>query len=476
MWRFLYERIQVFADSAVSDHITEFNYAQFAEKAVLHGKAFQSRLPSGTKCAVLCRSGLNTALALLSCWYADLVAIPMSLHYGEKHCRAILDVTAPQIMITDGEDVFQDGFVYHIDSGRFLGTPPCLCHEEALEDVALILCTSGTTGKPKAAMITAEGLKSNVSAIARYFDIHSDDTILIARPLYHCAVLTGEFLSSFVRGLNIHFFDEKYSPAAMIDMAAKIGATVLCGTPTLFHHLSLLLGRTKVTPPVQVIALSGECLRSEIAVQIRKAFPKATIYHVYGLTEASPRVAYLPPPMFDFIPESVGIPVSGVKTSIVDPKNGKKLPANTPGLLMVKSPSIMKGYYQDAAATKRTIIDGWLNTRDIAVKDDNGYLYLLSRADDMIIKAGMNIYPKEIENAVSALPQIAEAVAYGIKSRTGQEIAVNVVLTESFGNTTVKQLLADFCDVLPSYQIPAKVNIVAALERNSSGKIVRPRQ
>ena len=160
------------------------------------------------------------------------------------------------------------------------------------------------------------------------------------------------------------------------------------------------------------MAISGECLSSGIAKNIRDVFPNADIYSIYGLTEASPRVSYLPPADFDKYSESVGIPIDGVKVKIIDVQTGGDLPANSRGLVMISSPSLMKGYYNDQSLTQKTIVNGWLNTHDIGYKDENGYLYILGRADDMIIKAGMNIYPREIENAINKLPEISECLAY----------------------------------------------------------------
>lgn len=475
MWTFLSKRMKMFDNATLSDKDKTYSYLQFVNLAEKNCKRLKAELPPHSKCAVICASGLNTALAILSCWYANLTPIPMSKHYGERHCSAILELTEPDCIITDNSFDKLNSLIYRIDIGEFIGCTSLIETESELQGVALIMCTSGTTGKPKGAMITESGLKENVLAIADYFGITSEDTILIARPLYHCAVLTGEFLISLYLGLDICFCDEKYNPSNIIELCGESKVTVLCGTPTLFRQISLLSKRAKTRPQFRVIALSGECLTKEIASQIREAFPETTIYHVYGLTEASPRVTYLPPFKFDSIPESVGLPLNNTQIKIVDSESFSDLPSQTHGLVLVHSPSLMKGYYRDIERTSKVLLNGWLNTGDIGFIDDDGYLQILSRADDMIIKAGMNIYPKEIENIISVLPEIAEAVAYGIKTLTSQEIAVDVVVAKGYENITIKQLLNSFVRILPNYQIPSHINIVAALERNSSGKIVRPR-
>lgn len=475
MWRFLSERMKMFCEAALFDNDKMYSYSTFLELAEKHGEKLRAKLPLHSKCAVICDSGLNAALAFLSCWYADLIPIPMSKHYGESHCFAILALTEPHCVIVDSSSCKVNGAIYRIDIADFVDCVPHIYPENELQDAALIMCTSGTTGKPKGAIITKSGLKENILAIAEYFVLNQEDTILIARPLYHCAVLTGEFLISLYLGVNICFSDEKYNPSRTIEMCLKCNATVLCGTPTLFRQISLLSKRAKTNLKLRIIALSGECLTKEIALQIREAFPSATIYHVYGLTEASPRVTYLPPSKFALIPESVGIPLKNTRVRIVDPKLFSDLPCKAHGLVLVNSPSLMRGYYRDAERTEKAFMNNWLNTGDVGYFDDDGFLYILSRADDMIIKAGMNIYPKEIENAVSVLPEIEDVVAYGVKSQISQEIVVRVVLSKGYENTTIKDLMNLLADVLSEYQMPSHINIVDALERNSSGKIVRPK-
>ena len=483
MWEFLSERMKLF-ESVICDAHDSYTYAQMIRLAERHGEKLMSRFPAFSKCAVLCDSGINTALALLSCWYADIVPIPMSKHYGERHCRSILELTAPDCIIADSPSDFES-LQYRIDISEFKDSYKEIDSERDLQGVALIMCTSGTTGKPKGAVITIDGLKKNVLAISKYFSISDKDTILIARPLYHCAVLTGEFLISLYFGLDIHFYNKKYSPISIIELCNKNDITVLCGTPTLFKQISLLNKRAQKELPVKIIALSGECLSKKIAGDIRCAFKQASIYHVYGLTEASPRVTFLPPEKFDVMPESVGLPLIDTKIKIVDPESLFELPSHAHGLVMVSSPSLLKCYYKasdetmyeealDKSKASQVLINGWLNTGDIGYLDDEGYLYILSRSDDMIIKAGMNIYPKEIEEAIGSIPEISGIVAYGSKSEMGQEICVNIVLNDGYDDIDTKQLMVLFSKVLPGYQLPSRINIVASLERNSSGKIIRP--
>ena len=474
MWNFISEKMQRCESSFFDGGNRRYSYKDIISLVSEHGFVLRDKLPAKSKCAILCDEGLNSTIAILSCWFANLIPIPLSKNYGEKHCEDVIEHTKPDVLITDCNEDCSYDFVYNIHLKIFNGQKLCTPFKENLHDVALIMCTSGSTGRAKGVMITAQGLKMNIFAIADYFNINSDDTIMIARPLYHCAVLTGEFLISLYNGVNIVFFDQKYTPTGIISAANHFDVTVLCATPTLFNHISLFMNRHNQSSTVTKIALSGECLTKTVADQIRKAFPKACIYNVYGLTEASPRVSYLPPKCFDKYSESVGLPLKGTEIKIIDTENGVEQPINLPGCILVKSPSLMKGYYNNQELTNLVITDGWLNTGDIGFKDENEFIYILSRADDMIIKGGMNIYPKEIENALNSLNEVKETMVYGIRSESGQDIAIDVILEDDFVDMGIKPLLRLFAAVLPEFQMPTEVHLVKEFARNASGKLIRP--
>ena len=208
------------------------------------------------------------------------------------------------------------------------------------------MCTSGTTGIPKGVMLSDENIINNINSISDYFKISGNDKILISRPLYHCAVLTGEFLTAIEKGSKIEFYYEHFNPQKIIDIIREKNITVFGATPTLFKAL-ISFTKEPDSIPLDKIVISGECLSSQISENIKKAFPHAAIYHVYGLTEASPRVCFLPPNLFDNYGTFVGFPINGVELLIKD-KNGNQLKRNKIGILWIKGNNIMQGYYNDA--------------------------------------------------------------------------------------------------------------------------------
>ncbi len=416
---------------------------------------FADRLSDIRCCAILCGSEIMAAQALLACFAAGVTAVPLSKRYGELHCQKILDMISPDAVIEDNDGKLS---VVRLSDARY---------KKPDIHPALIMCTSGTTGSPKGAMLTEENILINLSDIAVYFDIGEHDTILIARPLYHCAVLTGEFLTALVKGTNIRFYSQAFAPQLMPEIIRKYGITVFCGTPTLLSLMSRFV-RKGSDPPLRHIAVSGECMSKEVGLRIADAFPRAEIYHVYGLTEACPRVSYLPPEMFREYSDCVGIPLKSVKLRIVK-ENGGVADIGEMGMLYVRGGNVMAGYYGDPDKTADVLKDGWLCTGDIACVNEAGLLKIIGRNDDLIIKAGMNIYPQEIEGALKADRRVREVLAYGYASPAGMQIGLKIAGDFSSADE-VKRLCAA---VLPSYQIPTKTELLPELKKNGSGKIGR---
>ena len=456
-------------------HISDmgYTYEQVLLLSIKHGEGLKSVVKAGCKCAIMCDCEFNTVIAILAAWYANLVPVPISKKYGRNHCNAILRLTEPEILIVDNDQSCSQNInLYNIKNANFMIVHNDFEPDPFLMDAAVIMCTSGTTGTPKGIVITISGLINNVLGIKKYFNIGTNDTILIARPIYHAAVLSGELLISLIQGLNIVIYDNDYSPSSIIQTVRDYKATVMCGTPTLFRQICLFLENSKEILDIKNIVLSGECLRQSVAKRIRQSFCNSNIYSVYGLTEASPRVSYLPPVEFDSYSESVGIPLYGSEIKIVNDNWCALAPYNR-GLIIVKSSSIMKGYYKNPDLTKRVIRNGWLITGDCGYMDNDGRLYVDGRIDDLIIKGGMNIYPKEIENNVLKLDEIDDCMAYGFYNGEIQSLGIDVVLNGKHASLSNKEVKLLISLVLPRYQMPNKISIVQEIARNASGKIIR---
>ena len=474
MLKFINSVINKNKNSYIFDYDSKVTFEDFWKRAVDFGMILKANFPEGTaKCAILCEKNINTAKALLACWYAGFIPIPLNKDYGKEAYESIINHIKPDIVIEDAYSHSEESL--HI---RIVDIPSEIdtnanknTDVEELKDIALLMSTSGTSGKPKVAMIREEGLIKNIYAIAEYFKITNKDNILIARPIFHSGVLTGEFLTALYTGTNIYFTDIGFNPAGIVQSIEKLNITVICGTPTLLYNLAIYYKNRSEknvsaninATNIEKIAISGECLTAFAAKKIREAFKETQIYHVYGLTEASPRVSFLAPEYFDQYPESVGIGISGVSIKVVDEE------------VYIKSESMMKGYYKDKVLTDKvmqTEASGWLKTGDVGYIDDNGLLYIKGRLDDMIIKAGMNIYPREIESKLMKVGEIKAALAYSIRNEVSEEIAIDIVPKDQYKDLTLKEWYKLISKVLPTYMLPSKINILDELNRNASGKVI----
>ena len=322
-----------------------------------------------------------------------------------------------------------------------------------LHKTAAILFTSGTTGEPKGVKLSHRGIIENLKGIDGYFQVREGQKILIGRPLVHVAVFTGELLFALYKGLEIDFYEEAFQPARLAKYIDGNEVQVFGCTPTLLYHLSRYLQGESLDS----IVISGERLTEGVANIVKEKFPDKKFYNVYGLTENSPRVSALcPGEFFDKI-GSVGKPIAHTKVKLED------------GEILVKSRSLMQGYFGEREKTKEKLKKGWLHTGDMARIDEQGYLYILGRKDDMLIRSGMNIYPAEIESVAQKIDGVKNCIVYGEEDiHYGQKICMKAVADIEVGALR-KELIAR----LPAYLIPDKILIVESLEMTPSGKVKR---
>ena len=440
----------------LQQEVCEGNTSMTFEEMIVFAEEFSKELKGFRCCAILCRSEMAASMALLSCFAAGVAALPLSQRYGELHCNKILDAIGPDAVITDQDGDFR--IVYIKDS----------TYVEPDVHPALIMCTSGTTGVPKGAILTETNVMTNVSDIAEYFNIDSSDALLISRPLYHCAVLTGEFLTALVKGTKIRFYSGTFNPAVVLKMLKDYDITAFCGTPTLLSMMARFK-RKSDADVLKHICISGECMSMETGLSIAEAFPDAEIYHIYGLTEACPRVAYLPPSKFKENADCVGVPLRSVSLKIIS-ADGGLVGKNEIGVLWVKGDNVMSEYYKNPQKTNEVLKEGWLCTGDLALFTDEGFLKIKGRNDDLIIKAGMNIYPQEIESALKLDYRVKDVFVRGYTDdKLGVQIELNI--TGDFSDVSeVKDLC---CINLSAYQVPTRINLLDEIPKNGSGKIIR---
>lgn len=339
----------------------------------------------------------------------------------------------------------------------------------AEEDLAVILYTAGTTSTPKGVMLTHKNLYSNAVNASRAHGTRATDTTLVALPLSHSFGITS-MNKAYTYG-NLHILMRKFQVEEAFKLIEKYKVTSFPGVPAMF--IAMLNSPDAVRYDLSFLksCLSGA---APFPVTNLLAFQKrfnCTVFEAYGLSEASPAVStnYHNRPTK---PGSIGQPIPEVEVRIVDDQD-QDVPVGEVGELLVKGPNVSSGYYKLPEETAQTFKNGWLHTGDMAKMDTEGYLYIVERKKDLIIRGGFNIYPRDIEEILYQHPAVQDAVAIGVPSPVmGEEIKVYVVTKEGMSVSTEEIL--QYCQGhLAKYKWPKFIEFMKSLPRNPMGKILR---
>jgi long-chain acyl-CoA synthetase len=339
------------------------------------------------------------------------------------------------------------------------------------DHLAALIFTSGTAGSPRAAMLSHGNLLANIEqGRSSNEGIGPDDVVYGVLPVYHI------FGLNVVLGLSLHHgatvvLVQRFDPSTALDTIRERGVTVIPGAPPLWLAFSHFDEAPADSFATVRLALTGAAKMPEEAMRrLRERFG-LTLLEGYGLTEASPVVtssAGLPQKV-----GSVGKVLEGIEVRLVD-EHGDDALAGDSGEVWVKGPNVFQGYLNEPEATAKVLsADGWLRTGDIAVVDDEGYLYLVDRAKDLIIVSGFNVFPAEVEDVLIEHPAVHEVGVVGVPHpHTGEAVKAFVVLEP--GATAHEDTLVSWClDHLARYKCPSKILFVDELPRNVSGKLLR---
>jgi long-chain acyl-CoA synthetase len=336
-------------------------------------------------------------------------------------------------------------------------------------EVAAIIYTSGTTGLPKGAMLTHGNMLSNAKLAERRRD-ELDTVIISALPLYHIFGQTAVLNASVYLGLTLHLF-RQFEPERMIKVIEQERKTILFAVPTMLRRLVLETDHSGIKRSSLKYCISGgDSLPVGILYRFEERF-KTKIYEGYGLTECSPS-CIRNPIGGKTKPGSIGLPLFGFDVRIVD-DSGRDVERKELGELIVKGPGVMKGYLNSPEETAKTIVDGWLYTGDLARMDEEGYIYIVDRKKDLIIRGGYNVYPREIEEVFFMHPRVADAAVYGVPHEDlGEEITAAVVLKR--GEKVTEEDLRQFVkERVAPYKYPRIIHLVDDLPKSHTGKVLK---
>ncbi|WP_174616238.1 fatty acid--CoA ligase family protein [Virgibacillus ihumii] len=337
------------------------------------------------------------------------------------------------------------------------------------EDTAIILYTSGTTGKPKGAMLTHQNIYSNAKDTADYLTINEEDRVIAALPMFHVFCLTVSLNAPLMNGGTILIMP-KFSPQEVFKVASEQKATIFAGVPTMYNYLLQSAADHTVDFSGIRLCISGG---SSMPVALLKNFEEVFNVRVsegYGLSEAAPVTCFNPLDR-PRKPGSIGQSILNVENRVMN-EFGEEAEVGEVGELAVRGPNVMKGYYKLPEETEMALRDGWLYTGDMARMDNEGYFYIVDRKKDMILVGGYNVYPREVEEVLYEHPGIAEAAVIGAPHPdTGESVKCFVVTKDS---TLTEDVLLEFCNAhLAKYKIPSSIEFLDELPKNTTGKILR---
>lgn len=335
-------------------------------------------------------------------------------------------------------------------------------------DTAVILYTSGTTGQPKGAMLTHDNLNTNARTV-RETILESDqhDIMAVCLPLFHVFGLSCGLNAAVIAGAEVALVP-KFDPDVVLRLIESKRVTLFAGVPTMYGAMLNVPEYHDLTS-LRVCLSGGAALPLEVLHGFENRF-KATIYEGYGLSETSP-AAVFNRPAIERKAGSIGLPVRGTEARVVD-SVGVEVGRGVVGEIVIRGECVMAGYHGRPEATAEAIPDGWFRSGDLGRMDEDGYLYIVDRKKQMIIRGGFNVYPRQIEEVLYEHPAIREAAVIGLEhSMLGEEIGAAVAIREGF--TFDEDALHEFCrERIASFHRPRHIWEVRELPKSAVGKIL----
>lgn len=468
-------------DYALFDHLSDAVAVSLARQGIV----------KGDRVALYCINGEEFAIAYTGILKAGATVVPLNLLQTAEALAFILNDASTKGLLF--HNTFAEKAGQLLEMAPTLGFSICIGghHEGSLdweaelkiggspprvdfnpvEDLAAILYTSGTTGRPKGAMLTHANLLANVHSVHKAMQWRTaGDVVIVVLPMFHAFAATVGMLAPLLCGSAIVPMP-RFDPEDVAEAIARTHASIFLGVPSMF---SVLL-RLKPEQASQFQSLrfcvsGGASLPVEVLRRFENQFGVA-IYEGDGPTECSP-VTCVNPIGGLVKPGTVGLPVPNVEMRIVD-EEGRELPCGVVGEIAVRGPNVMKGYWNLPGATRETFRDGWFLTGDLGTQDEDGYFSIVDRKKDLIIVNGMNVYPRIVEEAIYRMPGIREVAVIGELHRLHGEIPVAFIVREEERAPTEANIRAWCRQNVGRHEIPRKFVFLPELPKNAAGKILK---
>ncbi|MFT4087907.1 MAG: AMP-binding protein [Gordonia sp. (in: high G+C Gram-positive bacteria)] len=458
----------------VRDDSVELNYAQFAER--VEGVAEQLAelgVGPGDVVATFLPNRVELLIVLMASWRLRAVGTPVNPAFTDAEAEQQMSDSAAKVVV--GEGPIGDPAVRTLlpvsdlrSAPTSAWTPP---EPPTAADDALLIYTSGSTGRPKGVRLGHDNALFMATSVVDHFSLTDADHCLLVLPLFHVNAICNSFLAPIVAGGQLSITG-KFSAGRFFDDVERLRPTYFSAVPTIFAVLASHDGAARADMSSLRFAVCGAApISRELLARIESTFG-VVIVEGYGLTECTCACTCNP---LDGVRKlgTVGPAMPGQTVRVVG-ADGSDVPAGERGEVLVGGPTVMRGYLNRPEATAGTVVDGWLHTGDVGILDEDGYLRIVDRIKDMIIRGGENLYPKEIEIAMAANPGVLECAVVGAPHPVLGEVPVAFVVTYPDSSLTSGELSEFVSARLTKVKRPAEIHIVKALPRNPVGKIDKP--
>jgi len=460
---------------AVRDNRFDLTYADFASWVDAAAEQLaEYGVGPGSVVAVMLPNRIELLVTMVAAWRLGAAATPINPVFTATEADYQITDAAASVVVNTGPDapdggrpsIAVDDLRRTRHGGREL--PPAATRPG---DIALLIYTSGSTGKPKGVMLSHGNVGAMAAMMGQHMSITEDDHCLLVLPLFHVNAICVSFVMPMTVGAQLTVL-RRFHPAEFLAAVEKYRPTYFSAVPTIYSHLVSLPADVKPDTSSVRFAVCGAAPASkELLAATEERFGIGLI-EGYGLTEGTCASTANPldgPRKLG----TVGIALPGQRVGIMAP-DGTLLPVGERGEVVVRGANVMQGYLNRPEATAETLRDGWLHTGDVGILDEDGYLRLVDRIKDMIIRGGENIYPKEIETVLHGHPAVLEAAVVGAPHEVYGEVPVAYVSLYPDAAVEVDELLELCRTHLTKIKVPVAVHVLDALPKNPIGKTDKP--
>ncbi len=423
----------------------------------------------GDVVAIVLPNRAELIISIFAAWRLGAVVTPVNPALTTSETQFQLDDSQAKLVVGGGEGL--EGTLVAPEALADAPVDETPAAEVAGDTLGLLIYTSGTTGKPKGVMLTHDNLDAMCHSAADSIGITGEDHSLLVLPLFHANGIVAGTMTPLLAGGRVTI-SPRFEPQSFLDTIERLRPTYFSAVPAIYAMLSALPEAASAdTSSLRVVICGAAPMPAELIKRVEERFG-VVLVEGYGLSEGTCASTINP---HDGVrkPGTVGLPMADQEVRCVD-ENGEPVPTGERGEVVISGPVVMRGYLNRPEETEKTIKDGWLHTGDVGIFDEDGYLSIVDRIKDMIIRGGENIYPKEIETVLYGADGVLEAAVIGRPDeRLGEVVVAYVVLRD--GSELTADDLAERCsEHLARYKQPVAIELVDELPKNPVGKIDKP--